>query len=303
MPISYPSLEKAFYAVKENHGCAGVDGITIEKFEQELDANLFALENELSHQNYHPLPLMKILVAKKNGEPRGLCIPTVRDRIVQKAVLEQIEPILEKEFEECSFAYRKGRSVKQAIFKIKEYYDLGYRWVAEADIDAFFDTVDHALLMEKFNRYVHDSDIRKLIELWLAAEVWDGTSISILEKGIPQGSPISPILANLFLDQFDEEMLRKGYKYVRYADDFVILCKKPEEAEQALSLSRKVLEKLLLTVDDEDVVSFDEGFKYLGVIFMKSMIMQPFDKPKKPHKVLFYPQQMDIEAYFKRCVK
>ena len=300
MPVSYPSLENAFHAVKDNHGCAGVDGITIENFEQELDANLFALENELSHQKYHPLPLMKILVAKKNGEPRGLCIPTVRDRIVQKAVLEQIEPILEKEFEECSFAYRKGRSVKQAVFKIKEYYDLGYRWVVEADIDAFFDTVNHALLMEKFKRYVHDSDIRKLIKLWLAAEIWDGSSLTLLEKGIPQGSPISPILANLFLDQFDEEMLRKGYKYVRYADDFVILCKKSEEAEQALSLSKKVLEKLLLTVDDEDVVSFDEGFKYLGVIFMKSMIMQPFDKPKKPHKVLFYPQTFDIEDYLQR---
>ncbi len=300
MPVSYPSLENAFHAVKDNHGCAGVDGITIENFEQELDANLFALENELVHKNYHPLPLMKILVAKKNGEPRGLCIPTVRDRIVQKAVLEQIEPILEKEFEECSFAYRKGRSVKQAVFKIKEYYDLGYRWVVEADIDAFFDTVNHALLMEKFKRYVHDSDIRKLIKLWLAAEIWDGSSLTLLEKGIPQGSPISPILANLFLDQFDEEMLRKGYKYVRYADDFVILCKKSEEAEQALSLSKKVLEKLLLTVDDEDVVSFDEGFKYLGVIFMKSMIMQPFDKPKKPHKVLFYPQTFDIEDYLQR---
>jgi len=300
MPVSYPSLENAFYAVKENHGCAGVDGITIENFEQELDANLFALENELSHQKYHPLPLMKILVAKKNGEPRGLCIPTVRDRIVQKAVLEQIEPILEKEFEECSFAYRKGRSVKQAVFKIKEYYDLGYRWVVEADIDAFFDTVNHALLMEKFKRYVHDSDIRKLIKLWLAAEIWDGSSLTLLEKGIPQGSPISPILANLFLDEFDEEILRKGYKYVRYADDFVILCKKSEEAEQALSLSKKVLEKLLLTLDDEDIVSFDEGFKYLGVIFMKSMIMQPFDKPKKPHKVLFYPQTFDIEDYLQR---
>lgn len=146
--ISFQPLLTAFQAVKENHGCAGVDGVTIEQFEGNLDINLKIMHNEITEQTYFPLPLLKILVDKGNGEARALCIPTVRDRVVQTAVLQLIEPVLEKEFEECSFGYRKGRSVKQAVYKIKEYYEQGYHWVVDADIDAFFDSVDHALLLE-----------------------------------------------------------------------------------------------------------------------------------------------------------
>jgi len=124
-------LSSAFQHVKENHGCAGVDGVTIERFEENFDLNLARLQDELERQIYFPLPLMKILVEKKNGEPRILCIPTVRDRVVETAVLQIIGPVLEKEFEDCSFAYRKGRSVKQAVYKITDYYDKGYCWVEE----------------------------------------------------------------------------------------------------------------------------------------------------------------------------
>lgn len=220
--INHSLLSSAFQHVKENHGCAGVDGVTIERFEEKLDLNLARLQDELERQIYFPLPLMKILVEKKNGEPRILCIPTVRDRVVETAVLQIIGPVLEKEFEDCSFAYRKGRSVRQAVYKIKDYYDKGYQWVVDADIDAFFDSVDHNLLLAKFRQYIHDPQIQRLIELWVTAEIWDGTSLKVCQKGIPQGSPISPILANLFLDELDEELLRKGYKYIRYADDYVL---------------------------------------------------------------------------------
>lgn len=295
--INHSSLSSAFQHVKENHGCASVDGVTIEHFEKKLDLNLARLQDELERQIYFPLPLMKILVEKKNGEPRVLCIPAVRDRVVETAVLQMIEPVLEKEFEECSFAYRKGRSVKQAVYKIKEYYDKGYRWVVDADIDAFFDSVDHKLLLAKFKQYIHDPNIQKLIELWLTAEIWDGTSLKVCQKGIPQGSPISPILANLFLDELDEELLHKGYKYIRYADDYVILCKKKEDAEKGLELSKQVLEKLLLKLDEEEITTFDQGFKYLGVIFLKSMVMKPFEVQKKNRKVLFYPKPFNIDAY------
>ena len=295
--INHSSLSSAFQHVKENHGCAGVDGVTIERFEKNLDLNLARLQDELVRQTYFPLPLMKILVEKKNGEPRALCIPVVRDRVVETAVLQMIEPVLEKEFEECSFAYRKGRSVKQVVYKIKDYYDKGYRWVVDADIDAFFDSVDHKLLLAKFKQYIHDPHIQRLIELWLAAEIWDGTSLKVCQKGIPQGSPISPILANLFLDELDEELLRKGYKYIRYADDYVILCKKKEGAEKGLELSKQVLEKLLLKLDEEEITTFDQGFKYLGVIFLKSMVMKPFEVQKKNRKVLFYPKPFNLDAY------
>ena len=294
---NFNSLYSAFHSVKENHGCAGVDGVTIEQFEKNLNSNLRKLQYELDSQSYFPLPLMKILVEKKNGDPRALCIPAVRDRVVETAVLQLIEPVLEKEFEDCSFAYRKGRSVKQAVYRIKEYYDAGYRWVVDADIDAFFDSVDHKMLLEKFKRYIHDPKIQRLIELWLAAEIWDGTSLKVCKKGIPQGSPISPILANLFLDELDEELLQKGYKYIRYADDYVILCKNKERAKQGLKLSKEILSNLLLKLDEEEITSFEQGFKYLGVIFLKSMVMKPFEIQKKNRKVLFYPKPFNLDAY------
>ena len=290
-------LKSAFQSVKANHGCAGVDGVTIGQFEKDLQANLFALSEELKRKTYFPLPLMKIQVAKKNGEPRNLCIPVVRDRVLHRAVLNLIEPVVEKEFETCSFAYRKGRSVKQAVFKIKEYYDKGFRYVVNADIDAFFDTVDHALLIKKFRHVVTDANIQRLVELWIKADVWDGTTLSVIEKGIPQGSAISPILANLFLDELDEEMLQKGLKFIRYSDDFVILCKSPKAAANALELTEQVLENLLLELDEKEIVSFDKGFKFLGVVFLKSMIMKPFEVQQKNRKVLSYPGPFNLTAY------
>lgn len=296
----FDSLYASFHRVKENHGCAGADGVTIEQYEALLDINLRIMQRELVEHTYSPLPLLKILVDKGNGEARALCVPAVRDRIIQTAVFQQLAPALEKEFETCSFAYRKGRSVKQAVFQVKEYYEQGYQWVVDADIDAFFDSVDHTLLLTKVKKYVPVPDMQKLIELWLKAEIWDGESLSVLQKGIPQGSPISPVLANLFLDELDEELLRKGYKYVRYADDFVILCKRSEDARHALHVSKEALERLLLKLDEEQVLSFEDGFKFLGVTFVRSMMMVPFDRPKKEKKVLFYPKPLNLEEYLHR---
>ena len=295
--LKIKSLYSAFDAVKANHGCAGVDGVTIAAFEKNLNHNLAALQDELDRKSYIPRPLMQILVAKKNGEPRKLCIPCVRDRIVHRAILDQISPTLEKEFEDCSYAYRSGRSVKQVVYKIKTMYNQGYKWVVDADIDAFFDNVDHSLLEEKLNRFVRDENIRTLLKQWIPAEVWDGKSLEIIEKGIPQGSAISPVLANLFLDELDEAMLKKGYRYIRYADDYVCLCKSRREALNALALSKEVLDKLELELDEEDVRSFDEGFKYLGVVFLKSMVMKPFETQKKKRNVLYFPPPFNMDAW------
>ena len=299
--ISNPNtFSVGFQRVKENRGCAGVDGITIDDFEMNLGKNLASLRNNILHKTYYPLPLLKILVDKGNGEARALLIPTVRDRVAQSAVLEVVEPIFEKEFEQCSFAYRKGRSVRQAVYQIKEYRDKGYTWVIDADIDIYFDSIDHILLLDNVNRFVKDSGILKLIEMWVKAEVWDGKEVTQLTRGIPQGSVISPILANLFLDQLDEELLGKGFKLVRYADDFIILCKSPEKAQEALEVTEDILDELSLDLDEADIVSFDRGFKYLGVYFVKSMIFTPFDKPKRERKVLYFPPPLNLSSYLSK---
>ncbi len=163
--LGIDSLKHAFEHVKENHGSAGVDQVTIAQFESCYDENLYALFRELNEGKYRPLPLLKILVDKGNGEARVLCIPAVPDRVVQTAVLQIIEPILEREFEDCSFGYRRGRSVKQAVQRIREYYERGFTWVIDADIDAFFDRVDHALLLQKIKQYIVDEKILGLIKL------------------------------------------------------------------------------------------------------------------------------------------
>lgn len=298
-------FQTAFQRVKENQGGPGVDGVRISQFERHLEQNLSRLQDELQQKTYTPLPLLRILVDKGNGtgEARALSIPAVRDRVAQTAVLQYVEPVLEKEFEDCSFAYRRGRSVKMAVQRIKEYYEQGYRWVVDADIDAFFDTVDHDLLMTKVRKYINDDDPVKLIQKWVKAQVWDGTSITVLNKGIPQGSPISPVLANLFLDELDEAFLHKGYRIVRYADDLIVLCKSPDKAKEALKFSNEVLGKLLLKLDEGDVVNFDQGFKFLGVTFIRSMALVPFDRHKKVKKVLYYPPPLNMQVYLSHKAK
>jgi retron-type reverse transcriptase len=187
--------------------------------------------------------------------------------------------------------------VKQAIYQIKEYRDKGYTWVVNADIDAYFDSIDHVLLLDKVKRFLKYADILRLIEMWIKAEVWDGEIVTLLTKGIPQGSVISPILANLFLDQLDEELLSQGFKLVRFADDFIILCKSQEKAKEALEVTDEILDKLSLELDEADIVSFGQGFKYLGVYFVRSMIFTPYDKPKRERKVLYYPAPLNLSSY------
>ncbi len=262
-----------------------------------MKRNLSLLAEEISHKIYRPLPLLKILVEKGNGESRALSVPTVRDRVAQSATLNILGPVFEAQFEHCSYAYRKGHSWQQAVQKVRDYYEQGYRWVLDADIDAFFDSVPHARLLDKVRHIVPDSAVFNLINLWVKAEVWDGSQVSRLAKGIPQGSAISPMLANLYLDEFDEELLGKDLRLVRYADDFVVLCKTQEKAQSATELTEAVLKRMELGLDEANLVSFEQGFKFLGVIFCRSLALIPFDKEKKPKRVIYMPPPLDMNKY------
>jgi CRISPR-associated protein Cas1 len=197
----------------------------------------------------------------------------VRDRVAQTAAAMVLTPVLDPEFEDVSFAYREGRSVDQAVRRILALRDKGYQWVVDADIRSYFDEIPHDKLLEVLQRHVDEDRLLGLITLWLKAEVQDQDRRFRLEKGVPQGSPLSPLLANLYLDRFDEAFLHRGHKLVRFADDFVVLCKNRPEAESALELSEEVLGRLRLTLNREKtrITHFDQGFRYLGVQFLRSL--------------------------------
>lgn len=297
--INADNLLSGWRRVLDNHGCAGADGVSITDFQKDLPRNLKSLAEEISKASYKPLPLLKILVdkGKGNGESRILSVPTVRDRIAQASALNILEPTFEAEFEHCSYAYRKGRSWQQAIQKVREHYEQGYRWVLDADVDAYFDSVPHERLLSKVRRLVADDDLYYLLSLWVKAEVWDGSKISRVKKGIPQGSAVSPMLANLYLDELDEGLLAQGIRLVRYADDFVILCKTQEKAESAAALTEEILKRMELCLDESEIVTFEKGFKFLGVIFLHSHALIPFGKEKKPKKVNYMPPPLNLKAY------
>ncbi|MGH7965584.1 MAG: group II intron reverse transcriptase/maturase, partial [Candidatus Binatia bacterium] len=273
--------------VEENAGGPGVDGISVEVFGLTIEEEIPRLQNALRHHTYHPQPLLRVQVNKPQGGLRALAIPTVRDRVAQTAVAQVITPILEAEFEDVSFGYRRGRSVAQALFQVRRYRDEGYQWVVDADLDAFFDTVDWSLLLARLKQSIPDPDIVRLVKLWLRADIREGARLTTPTKGIPQGAPVSPVLANLYLDRFDEEMMRQGYKLVRFADDFLILCKEKPRAEKALQLTEALLKELRLSLKLEKtrLTHFDQGFHYLGTLFLRTLHM-PAPRKKEQQKEL-----------------
>jgi len=271
--ITDANLLAGWAKVRENQGGPGVDGQTIEQFERKLQSHISTLRNEVHYDTYRPLPLLRVMIPKKSGGERALAIPAVRDRVLQSATAIVLTPLFEAEFEDVSFAYRRGRSVDKAATRVVSLREQGYRWVVDADIHAFFDEVDHRLLLKEVQKLVFDEGILRLIKRWLRARVRDGKHEYRLTRGVPQGSPISPMLANLYLDHLDEALLDENKKLVRYADDFLVLCKSREAAEDALELTEEVLHALHLEINERKtrIVDFNQGFRFLGVQFIRSL--------------------------------
>ena len=297
--LDWDNLHAAFRRVAASAGRAGVDGVTIKMFSNRLHKNLDDLRRQLSENKYRPWPLLRFQVAKPDGSPRGLSVPAVRDRVAQAAVLNITEPLFESEFEECSFAYRKGRSVKSAAMCVRDLRDKGYKYVVEVDIVGYFDNINHDKLLLRIADIIKDNKILQLIKTWIKAEIYNGKHITTLETGIPQGAVIAPVLANLFLDDLDEAMLAQDFKIIRYSDDFVVLAKTAERAARALELTEEVLNQLDLSIDWKDtcVTEFNRGFKFLGLTFLGDTIFTPFDCTPKKKKILYMPPPLDLGAY------
>lgn len=264
-----PNLRAAWARVKANHGAAGVDGMSVGKFDERSEERLAQLAEDLKTRRYRPQPVRRVFIPKSGGGQRPLGIPTVRDRIVQQSLLQILEPIFDAKFSNRSHGFRPGRGCATALDVVDRAVRHGYSWVVDADIKAFFDTVDHKKLIAALNEEIADGRVLDLITRILRAGVMmpETAEVEPTELGTPQGGPLSPLLANVYLHALDVRMTEAGFGLVRYADDFVIFARSESDAGKALSLAREVLEGdlgLALHPEKTRIVSVNAGFEFLG---------------------------------------
>ncbi len=272
------NLLQAWRKVKANGGGPGVDGENLRDFETHLDTNLKGLQSQLRRGVYEPQKVKRVLVPKASGGLRPLAILTIRDRIVQRAVYDVLAPLYERRFLDCSYGFREGRSLQQAAQRVAQWRDQGRRWVVDGDIKDCFERIEHRRLMQMIQRDTDDWLVLRLIERWLNAQVFNEMSGRGAQTsrdpavGTFQGGVISPLLANVYLHAFDQQMLQSKLALVRYADDWLILCAKKPEADAALERATQALSQLRLAINPYKtrVVSFEEGFRFLGVFFVRN---------------------------------
>ncbi len=240
------NLEMAWEKVKANRGSGGVDGQSLEAFAAQADQQLDRLQGELKEDAYRPQPVWHVQIPKagKPGEFRTLGVPTIYDRVCQQALLNRLEPIFEPVFDEANFGYRPGRSTKDAMRKVWKEIRSGREWIVDADLKDFFGSADHGKLLTLVAQRIADGRVLRLIQAMLKAGSYGEGRLFPTERGTPQGSVISPLLSNILLTPFDQEMRRKGYQLTRYADDWVITCQSEAEARAAIAAALRILKEL-----------------------------------------------------------
>jgi len=266
-------LYAAWLSVRGKGRAVGSDRQSLEQFEEGLETNLAKLEKELRTGTYRPRPIRRVYIDKPGSKAkRPLGIPTVRDKVVQTALKMVIEPIFEHEFMDTSFGFRPGLGCKDALRNVERLLKAGYSWVVDADLKSYFETIGHERLMNEVQQRISDSRILDLIRGFLKQQILEDLQLWMPETGTPQGAVISPLLSNLYLHEVDKAMKMAGYKMVRYADDFVILCQSQTEAEAALvQVTELVRERgLTLQADKTSLVNTGQpgqGFDFLGYHF------------------------------------
>jgi RNA-directed DNA polymerase len=269
---SLRNLRSAFLKVKANRGAAGVDHQTIERFAARLDENLEHLSESMRTGRYRPQAIRRVWIPKPGKkEKRPLGIPTVRDRVAQAALRHVLEPIFERDFAGHSYGFRPKRSCKDALRRVDALLKKGYTWVVDADLKSYFDTIPHGQLMDRVQVKVADGRVLRLVESYLRQEIMETAKHWTPERGSPQGAVVSPLLSNIYLDPLDHEMAQAGYAMVRYADDFVILCRSRAEAQRALERVREWTAQAGLILHPEKTRIVDAtqrgGFDFLGYHF------------------------------------
>jgi len=282
-------MRQAFKAVKRNRGAAGLDKVSIKRFEKNLEQNLDALMRDLKTRSYEPIALRRVHIPKGGGKLRPLGIPAVRCRVAQEVVRRLINPIFERQFHDDSYGFRGGRNCHMAIEQALQYARDGYRIVLDADVRAFFDNISHKLIMDMVAAEIADGNILRLISKFLRSGVMEDGVLKPTTRGTPQGGVISPLLANIVLNYLDWQLHAHGFKFVRYADDFVVMCKSIPQAEKALDLVQRILEQdldLQLNPEKTKMIRFSEGFEFLGFyISSRSVRMRPKSIEKFKSKI------------------
>lgn len=257
----------AWLAVKRNRGAAGIDKVSIAMFEKNLNENLEALMRDLKDGTFQPLPARRVYIPKAPGKFRPLGIPAVRDRVAQEILRQLLSPLFEQLFHDHSYGFRPKRGCHMAVEKILELHRQGYTHVLDADVSAFFDNLSHTVIMCELSKVVADGNILRLVQKFLSAGVMEGGKYQATRLGTPQGGVVSPLLANIALNLMDWHLEKAGFRFVRYADDFVVLCKTHRQAKEAMDLVSKLLADqmgLSLSPEKTRITTFKKGFAFLG---------------------------------------
>jgi len=260
-------VHDAWRTVRRNRGAAGIDKVSIQMFQANLDQNLDRLMRELKTGAFQPLPARRVYIPKSPGKFRPLGIPAVRDRVAQEVLRQLLSPIFERRFHDDSYGFRPGRSCHQAVERVLELRRQGYGHVLDADISGFFDNLSHRAVMHELSAVIADGNILRLVEKFLKAGVLEGGKFLATRVGTPQGGVASPLLANIALNLLDWHLHERGFRFVRYADDFVVLCQSESQAKEARTEVEHLLRERLgleLSSEKTKVTTFREGFAFLG---------------------------------------
>ncbi len=280
--LSKDNLNRAYKQVYKNKGASGIDGVTVDELFFYIIEHKDEIIEQIENKKYRPLPVRRVYIPKENGKLRKLGIPAVMDRVIQQALVQVLTPLFDPQFSDNSYGFRPGRSCEMAVIKALECINDGYDWIVDIDLQSFFDEVNQDKLMGIISRTVKDGAIISLIRKFLQSGVMENGVVQPTKKGTPQGGNLSPLLSNIMLNELDKELEARGLKFVRYADDCLIMVKSEKAANRAMeSITKFITKKLGLKVNiEKSKVARPNQIKYLGFGFYytKSGIIKP-----KPH--------------------